>query len=74
VSGGGLRPTTSHPNYPFWDKFLALRQQLAVCRQSVKHPKLHPRDRVFWVSLSGPWPNWRKTLAIVQRETVIKWH
>ena len=28
---------------------LALRQQLAVCKQSVKSPKLHPRDRVFWV-------------------------
>ena len=28
---------------------LALRQQLAVCKQSVKRPKLHPRDRVFWV-------------------------
>ena len=26
---------------------LALRQQLAVCRQSVKRPKLRPRDRVF---------------------------
>ena len=31
---------------------LALRQQLAVCKQSVKRPKLRPRDRVFWVWLS----------------------
>ena len=31
---------------------LALRQQLAVCRQSVKRPKLCLRDRVFWVWLS----------------------
>jgi hypothetical protein len=28
---------------------LALRQQLAVLGQSVKRPKLRPRDRVFWV-------------------------
>ena len=28
---------------------LALRQQLAVYKQSVQRPKLHPRDRVFWV-------------------------
>jgi len=53
---------------------LALRQQLAVCKQSVKRPKLRPRDRVFWVLLARLWPNWRSVLAIVQPETVIKWH
>ena len=53
---------------------LALRQQLAVCKQSVKRPKLRLRDRVFWVWLSRLWPNWRSALAIVQPETVIKWH
>jgi len=31
---------------------LALRQQLAVYKQSVKRPKLRPRDRIFWVWLS----------------------
>jgi transposase InsO family protein len=53
---------------------LALRQQLTICKQSVKRPKLHPRDRVFWVWLSRLWPNWRSALAIVQPETVIRWH
>jgi len=53
---------------------LALRQQLAICRQSVQRPQLHPRDRVFWVWLSRLWPNWRSALAIVQPETVIRWH
>ena len=53
---------------------LALRQQLAVCKQSVKRPKLRPRDRVFWVWLSRLWPNWRSALAIVQPESVIRWH
>jgi hypothetical protein len=33
---------------------LALRQQLAVLGQSVKRPKLRPRDRVFWVWCAGP--------------------
>ena len=32
---------------------LALRQQVAVLKQSVKRPKLRLRDRVFWV-LSFP--------------------
>jgi hypothetical protein len=45
---------------------LALRQQVAVFKQSVKRPKLRPRDRVFWVVLSRLWPNWRSALAIVQ--------
>jgi hypothetical protein len=31
---------------------LALRQQVAVFKQSVKRPRLRPRDRVFWVWLS----------------------
>ena len=53
---------------------LALRQQVAVYKHSAKHPKLRPRDRVFWVLLSRLWPNWRSVLAIVQPETVIRWH
>ena len=31
---------------------LALRQQVALLQRSVKRPKLHPRDRIFWVWLS----------------------
>ncbi len=53
---------------------VALRQQLAVYKQSVKRPKLRPRDRIFWVWLSRLWSNWRSALSIVQPETVIRWH
>jgi putative transposase len=53
---------------------LALRQQLAVLKQSVKRPKLQPRDRVFWVWLSRIWPEWKSVLILVQPETVIRWH
>ena len=49
---------------------LALRQQLAVFKQSVKRPKLRPRDRIFWILLLRLWPNWRSALAIVQPATV----
>ena len=52
---------------------LALRQQLAVCKQSVNRPRLRARDRVSWVWLSRLWPDWRSALAMVQPETVIKW-
>ena len=53
-------------------EILALQQQVAVFKQSVKHPKLRSRDRAFWVLLSGLWSNWRSALAIVQPETVIR--
>ena len=53
---------------------LALRQQLAVCKQGVKRPRLRPRDRVFWVWVSRFWRNWQSALIIVQPETVIRWH
>jgi len=53
---------------------LALRQQLAVYKQSVNRPKLRRRDRIFWVCLSRLWSNWRSALSMVQPETVIRWH
>lgn len=53
---------------------IALRQQLAVYKQSLKRPKLRPRDRIFWVCLSRLWSNWRSALCVVQPETVIRWH
>jgi len=34
---------------------LALRQQLAVLRVSVKRPQLRKRDRISWVWLSHLW-------------------
>jgi len=53
---------------------LALRQQVAVFTHSGKRPKLRLRDRLFWVILSHIWLNWHSALAIVQPNTVIKWH
>jgi putative transposase len=53
---------------------LALRQQLAILRQSVKRPKLRQRDRILWVWLLRLWQGWRSSLVIVQPETVIRWH
>ncbi|MDD4757166.1 MAG: hypothetical protein PHG29_13905 [Prolixibacteraceae bacterium] len=47
-------------------EILALRQQVAVYKHTVKRPKLRKRDRVFWVWLSRLWSNWRSGLVIVQ--------
>ena len=53
---------------------LALRQQLAVLKQSVRRPKIRKRDRLFWVILSRLWNGWENVLVVVQPETVIRWH
>ena len=53
---------------------LALRQQLVVLQRSTKRPRLRHQDRLFWVTLSHMWREWRSILVIVKPETVIKWH
>jgi len=42
---------------------LALRQQLAVLRRSVKRPRLSDFDRGFLVLLSRIWRDWKQLLA-----------
>jgi putative transposase len=53
---------------------LALRQQLAVLRRTVRRPRLRPWDRVFWVWLSRWWAGWKDALVIVTPATVVGWH
>src|SRR5215472_442657 len=52
---------------------LALRHQLTVLRRSVKRPKLIAADRLLWAWPCDVWADWRSSLLIVQRETVIGW-
>ena len=51
---------------------LALRQQLAVLRGSVKRPALSNLDRRFWGLLSRIWKDWKLALVLVKPETVIR--
>src|SRR3954463_11888195 len=53
---------------------LALRQQLAVFRRTVKRPPLRSGDRLFWILLSKAWRNWRTAVVVLQTETVVRWH
>jgi hypothetical protein len=53
---------------------LALRQQLAVFRRTVKRPPLRDRDRLFWMLLANAWRDWRTALIIVHPDTVVRWH
>ena len=53
---------------------LALRHQLEVLQRNAKRPHLTNRDRTLWIILSHFWTDWRKSLMVVQPETVIRWH
>ncbi|UCF05899.1 MAG: transposase [bacterium] len=53
---------------------LALRHRLDVLQRNAQRPRLKNRDRTLWIILSRLWPDWRKPLAMVQPETVIRWH
>ena len=52
---------------------VALRHQIVVLKRDVGRPRLYDRDRLFWVVLARMWRDWRKTVLIVQPETVIDW-
>jgi len=49
---------------------LALRQPLAVMKRQCPRPRLRSCDHLFWVWLSGVWPNWQKAVLLVKPKTV----
>jgi len=51
-----------------------LRLQIEVLQRNSNRPRLLWRDRAFWDLLSCVWPDWRRSLYIVQPETVFRWH
>ncbi len=54
-------------------KILALQHQVAVYKQTVHCPRLHPTDRLLWAWLSRLWSGWHQAVAFVQPRTVIAW-
>ena len=55
-------------------EILALRQQLAVLKRQSKRPRLHDRDRLFWILLKRFWPSWRDALPSRRRQPVCLCH
>jgi putative transposase len=53
---------------------LALRHQLEVLQRNTKRPRLTNQNRTLWIILSHFWTYWRKSLMVVQPETVIRWY
>ncbi|WP_296342590.1 integrase core domain-containing protein [Reyranella sp.] len=56
-------------------EIVLLRHQLNVLRRSVpSKPKLAPTDRLFFVWLYHLFPSALNAVAIVQPETIVRWH
>jgi transposase InsO family protein len=53
---------------------LALRQQLAMLKPSVKRPHVSPLDRLFWILFSKYVDGWRAMLHALHPDTVVRWH
>src|SRR4051812_36627486 len=54
---------------------LLLRHQLAVLtRPTRRRPRLHARDKLFWVRVRALRRDWRRHLVLVRPESVIRWH
>jgi putative transposase len=53
---------------------LALRQQVAMLRQSVRRPRATATDRMFWVLFSRYVDGWRDLLHGLHPDTVVRWH
>jgi len=53
---------------------LALRQQLAMLKPSVKRPQVSPADRLFWILFSKYIDGWRTMLHALHPDTVVRWH
>ncbi len=53
---------------------LALRQQLAMLKTSVKRPQALPADRLFWILFSKYVNGWRSMLHALHPDTVVRWH
>jgi putative transposase len=52
----------------------ALRHQIEVLQRNCSRPTLRWRDRAFWDILSCVWPDWRRSVYIIQPDTVLRWH
>jgi hypothetical protein len=53
---------------------LALRQQLAMLKPSVKRTQVSPADRLFWILFSKCVDGWRTMLHALHPDTVVRWH
>jgi hypothetical protein len=55
-------------------EILMLRQQLAVLRRQVAHPRFSWSDRALAATLAGLVPRERWAAFLISPETILRWH
>jgi hypothetical protein len=53
---------------------LALRQQVALVKRSVKRLRVTRIDRIFWIAFARYVDHWRSMLHVLHPDTVVRWH
>lgn len=53
---------------------LALRQQLAMLKQSATRPRVSSVDWLFWILFSKYVDGWRAMLHVLYPDTIVHWH
>ena len=51
-----------------------LRHQIVILRRKFPHPRITMFDRLRFLIAAAVLPTWRRALAIVQPETLLRWH
>jgi len=67
-------PHDVHPHRDLQLEILALRKQLTVLQARHPRPRLTTPEKVLCVMLRRFWSGWKRTLVIVQPDTVVRWH
>jgi hypothetical protein len=53
---------------------LALRQQVALLKRSVRRPRVTRIDRLFWIAFARYVDHWKSMLHALHPDTVVRWH
>ena len=71
----GIAADACRPRHELVVENAVLRHQLNVLRRHVKRPALGPIDRLKLVFIGATLlPSWRGAIAIVQPDTILRWH
>ncbi len=70
----GIAADACRPRHELVVENAVLRHQLNVLRRHVKRPALGPIDRLKLVIGATLLPSWRGAIAIVQPDTILRWH
>lgn len=70
----GVALDAVRPRLELMQENALLRHQIVVLRRKVRRPRLMPLDRFRLMVSAATLQGWQRVVAIVQPETVLRWH